>query len=630
MNLLRVYFLVFLTAALCLLSPGDGCAEPVSVRTAVEHQEVFVGETFLLQVQVEGSEAPAEPDLSALADFTVLPRGGQQNSSSSVTIVNGKMSRVSRHGYIFNYSLTPTREGSLVIPALNVVVDGKTYRSNPVTVLVRKPEESEDFKLQLRLAKPRAFVGEPVRLTVTWFIGKDVRDFQIQLPLLEDARFLVKDDPAAARPRNQENLVRVAIGNQEVIAEKGEGLLDGRKFLTVSFTKLLIAKEPGKLTLPQATVSCEALAGYRQGSRGQDPFAGFFNDDFFSRDFSGRSRQVYRTVVVPANQPTLEAVALPAKGRPPAFDGLVGKYSLAVSAAPLEVKVGDPITLTLEVAGPVVEEVTIKDLGPQLGANDFKVPLEMAPGVSAGGRKTFTQTIRARHAGVEAIPALTLAYFNPESGSYEVAESEAIQLRVTGARVVSAQDAEGGEQGAAKKEVQPAQSGINHNYEGEELLTSQVAADRVALAGSFWVLIIGGPPLLYLLIVGGHFFRRQGKQDPARRQARRALGVLVKELQALRRDQAKGQGERYEGLGRVLRTYLGSKLRRKADALTFADVAAGLKAQGVEQESLDGLEKILGHCEAYQYAGGMAGGEDFEGISKMAAKIAMEIDRRVP
>lgn len=621
-----------MAAALSCTGVARASDAPVTVRTAVEHQEVFVGETFLMQVQVEGSEEPEEPDLSKITGFDVLPRGGQQNSSSSVTIVNGKMSRVSRHGYIFNYSLTPKQPGNVLIPSLEVVVDGKRYYSHPLTVSVRKPEESDDFKLKLRLEKTRAFVGEPVRFTVTWYIGKDVRDFQMHLPVLDDARFLVKDDPATAQQKNQGNLVRVVVGREEIIAQKGEEFLDGRKFLTVSFSKILIPKQSGTFSLPQATVSCEALSGYRQGSRGQDPFSNFFNDDFFSRDFGGRSREIYRTVVVPSNQPELQVADLPEKGKPPGFSGLVGAYSLAVSASPLEVKVGDPITLTIQVAGPFVEEVAISDLDKQLGVRDFKVPQEMAPGVSEGGLKTFTQTIRARHSQVAAIPALTLAYFNTASGSYEVAASQAIPIQVTGARVVSAQDAEGGEQGAAsKKEIQASKSGINYNYEGDDLLVNQEEGDQPATALIIWLLVIGGPPLLYLCAVLGSFFLRKRQQDPERRLARRAMAVLMKELKKIGSDQGMEDARRYQELGRALKNFLGAKLQRNPEALIFDDVVASLKRCGVEQESLDGLKQILELCEAYRYAGGrVATGDDCEKLSRRAEDIAMEIDRRVP
>ncbi|MDP2107099.1 MAG: BatD family protein, partial [Desulfobulbaceae bacterium] len=83
-----------------LLSLAGVVRAAVTVQAVVDQEEVYVGQSFTLQVQVEGSDSPGEPDISSLIDFTVEPRGGQQNSSESVSIINGRMSRVSHRGYV--------------------------------------------------------------------------------------------------------------------------------------------------------------------------------------------------------------------------------------------------------------------------------------------------------------------------------------------------------------------------------------------------------------------------------------------------------------------------------------------------------------------------------------------------
>ena len=104
---MRIFRVIGIMMALLWLA--DPVWAEVSIQAAVDQQEVMVGETFTLQIQVEGNDAPPEPQLTSLTDFQVEPRGGQQNSSESVTIVNGHMTRVSHRGYVFNYGLTPKR-----------------------------------------------------------------------------------------------------------------------------------------------------------------------------------------------------------------------------------------------------------------------------------------------------------------------------------------------------------------------------------------------------------------------------------------------------------------------------------------------------------------------------------------
>jgi hypothetical protein len=588
----------------------------VSVQAAVDQQEVLVGETFTLQVQVEGSDAPPEPKVSAITDFQVESRGGQQNSSESVTIVNGRMNRVSHRGYVFNYGLTPKKEGRLLIPALTLTIDNQTYQTQAISILAKKPVETNDFKLRLALDKNRAYVGEPVTLTVTWYIGKDVNGFTFTLPILSDPRFSLSDGPTAGRNPNQGNVVRIPAAGGEILAEKSNGVLDGQNFLTVSFSKTLIAKEPGVLSLPQATVSCQALSNHRQGAR--DPFSGMSPDDFF-----GRTRQAFRTEVVPSNEPTLEVLPLPAEGRPADFTGLVGAYSLAVTASPTEVKVGDPITLTIQIAGPAAAEASLPSLGEALGVNDFKVPNEMAPGEGSAELKTFTQTVRAKHAGVRQVPTLRLSYFNPTSGRYETASSQPVALAVADAKMVTAQDAEGGDPGLlAKKELKAVKGGITYNYEGPEILISQTAQRGLGLNGG-WYALLALPPGIFLLILIGTLVRRYGSKDPEGRAARHAYRRLQVALDGIA---AQGAGD-YQAMGLAVREYLGAKLRCNPAALTYADVEPLLVKVRVRGECLASLRQVMEQCEAFQYAGPSAGSDDMLRLCVLVRQVASELER---
>ena len=109
----RATFCTFLLAFL-LLWPFAVRAEDVQVQAVVEKNRVYVGEPFVLQIQVEGSDHPQQPDMRPLTDFDVAFHGGQQNSSQSISIVNGRMSRITQKGYVFNYQLIAKKEGKLI------------------------------------------------------------------------------------------------------------------------------------------------------------------------------------------------------------------------------------------------------------------------------------------------------------------------------------------------------------------------------------------------------------------------------------------------------------------------------------------------------------------------------------
>ena len=584
-------------------------AQTFRVQGAVQKTEVFVGESFLFQIQIEGSDAPEKPDVSAIADFRVREMGGQQNSSQSMTIVNGRVDQVVRRGYVFSYRLTPKRAGTLPIPALTVSAEGQTARTAPIAIRVVPPVETDDFKLRLSLSERKAYVGQPVTLTVTWYVGKDVREFSFDVPVLKDSRFQVAGSDPKVTQAQAEKYVRVPLADGAVIGKKGRGTLDGRDYLTVSFERVLIPRQAGKIHLPQAAATCQAQSGRGQRRRG-------VLDDFFSEDFFRlRSRAVYETAVAPSNRPTLEVLDLPARGRPPGFSGLVGKYSIAAEAAPTEVNVGDPITVTVKISGPrYLANVDLPALRSQPAlARHFKVPSERSPGTIRGRAKVFTQTLRARRADVDRIPPIELSYFDVEGGRYRRAATEAIPLTVHSARIVTARDAEGlADPGTVQTELETLEGGIVHNYEDFDALEDQAYGPTAWLASPLWAALIFVPPLAYGGLFAFVVVTKKRYGDPRQRRAREAFKKLTRSLEEVR-GIAPGQDAQADAaLLEAVRQYLGDRLGLAAGSLTFADAEKELSARGVSVETTAEWARLFERCEAGRYAGGALGGATAE------------------
>jgi hypothetical protein len=615
---------VFLMVVLPFWTAAPAIGNEVSVKAAVEKRDVYVGEPFLFQVQVEGADAPAEPDLSSLQDFQVQPRGGQQNNSESITIINGRMERVTSYGYIFNYGLTPKRAGNLTIPELTVQVDGRSYQTRPVSIVAREPAESSDFKLRMQVSKTSCYVGEPLVLTVTWYVGKDVDSFAFNVPLLDDQRFLIADDPED-KAISRQNSVAIPLGNGGVVGKKGRGRLDGQDYLTVSFRKILIPLQAGTMRLPKATVSCRAVTGYRHDTM-QDPFANFFGHDFMGRV----GREVYETVIAPSNEPELTVTNLPAAGRPAGFSGLVGEYRMSARATPTKVGVGDPITLTVEVTGPAyLENLQLPSLnGQAVFSRDFKIPEEMAAGQIQGQVKTFTQTLRARNAKVVEIPSLTLSYFNPATGRYETAATDPIPLAVKATRVVTARDAEGRQvTEPAKQELTALKSGIAYNYDDLSVLENQDVESLwlTTRKGLLFILMLPG---VFLLFWGATALVRHSRKDPAGVKARKAMAEFNKTVKNIAALPDRDRQAAFAGLAEAIRIYLGTKLRMAAGAITYQDVEERLAAKGVAAETLARLKRILDECEAHRYAGMAAGGgAGFEKLVSVSLDMIGELER---
>ncbi len=591
-----------LVAILCLASvlliAGEAYADDIRVITNVESRDVYVGESFLMQITVDGTDDAVLPDFSSMKEFTVEYTGGSNNSSQSISIINGKVQRTVKKGFVFTYRLTPKLAGRLVIPSLDVNVAGTIFKTNPITISVKKPEETEDFKLRIRLSRDTCYTGEPVVLSVTWYLNRDVESFSITAPILENEAFDFDTPEAKIDPSKK--YFRIPIGNGEVIAEKGKGILDGEQYVTLTFSIALIPREPGTFLIPEFIVACESGTGVRNRRD--------FFDDFFSNSYSGRWRGSLKKYVVPSNSLSLRVKELPVEGRPEGFTGQVGEIKIEAKADPSDVNVGDPITLSIILQGPdFLGRVDLPSLATQKGiSEDFKIPDDRADGKIEGKKKIFTQTLRARHDGVTEIPPIRIAYFDTKKEKYMVAESDPIALNVRETKVITASDAEGAEAGVSGSPLEQWKEGIAYNYEGSDLILSEEAGIET-ISGNFRMLmLLLLPPVFFAAVAVARNLLSRRASDPRGRKAKGALKRLHKSLsEILQGKDISGEIFNGKAMDRY-KAYLGDKLHRSGVALTAEEVDRLLSEHGIDIEVKQLVRDTMETCEHGAYAGGSA------------------------
>jgi hypothetical protein len=180
-------------AVLGLLWCTTALAQDFSAQAAVDTDSVTLGEPLQFQIQVSGSDAPDEPDTSAITEFTVTLTGRGNNSTSSVSIINGRMTQDVRKGYLFNYQLVPKRTGTLTIPPITVKDGTNTTATQPVSITVGAAQETDDFKLRMELAKSEIWAGESVELDFTFYFKASLEQPQLRLPIADRPGFAVRE-----------------------------------------------------------------------------------------------------------------------------------------------------------------------------------------------------------------------------------------------------------------------------------------------------------------------------------------------------------------------------------------------------------------------------------------------------
>ncbi len=601
----------------------------VSARAILETNAVSVGEPFVLQVRLEGGDvAPGTepPDMSGITDFTVDYLGGQSNNSSSVTIVNGNVSKVETFGYVYSYRLTPKKTGEFTIPSIAVPLDAaksKILHTQVVPVRVTEPEATDDFHLELRYSKTSFYLGEPVLLTVVWYLGRDVESVAFNVPILQDETFVVVDPKMDQDPRKQ--YFQIPMGSGRLLAEKGSGTYRGRQYTTLSFSKVLFAKRPGSFETPEATVSTKALVGYARRQQGRNPFDSFFDDDFFTMGKKG----VYKTFVSRAAPVTLTARALPEEGKPPGFSGWVGRFQVEAAANPTEASVGDPITLELSVRGPAyLDNVELPPLSKLAELeSEFKIPEEMASGVVRGDAKLFTQTLRPKSEDVKVIPSLAFPYFDADTGRYEVARTKPIALNVKPTRVLTSADVEGkaGESPGRKNELETWSQGIAHNYEGPEVLDRRVYRIATIVRSPAWLASVILPFLGFVALLVTAKVRERQRTDSDKIKSRKALARFKKLLDAIGEERSAAEN-RFSHLLDAMRSYFGDKLRSNGTALTHLDIEAKLRDLGIDPALLGRVRDLFEACEQATY-GGASLSRPWDELVKEALDVVAALDR---
>jgi len=566
---------------------GKSCAAELVAQTIVEKETVYLGETITVTVLVSGSDSARAPDLSSADDFRIR-------------FVSGESMRTdAQRSYAFQYLFVPKRVGNLTIPSLSLTVHDREVTTRPVTIAVLAPEKTDELRLVTALSKNTCFVGEPLTLTVTWYIalpGQVIKAVDLRLPILRDPRFRTLE-PAAPIDGSSPNAVGVPVSDTRVIAERGRGSLDGEEFTTLTFRKTVVPQAAGRIEVPSGTVLCTSIPSSARNRRSWNQYPSYFDNDFFDGDVSGRYRRYFAT-----SEPiVLDVAPLPPEGRPVFFTGLVlNSCSLSAAARPTTVSVGAPVTLTIRVtASDYLETIELPTLRAQADlTRDFDIPSERSAGSIEGNVKVFSQTLRPKSADVHTIPPVRLAYFDPDTETYEVTQSDPISVSVTDAHVVTGADLAGADEHGAQNARGP--------YEPV-----------------FWLCTVLILALVCAVVV---LLRRREQTVIEVPHGREAYPEFERRLRHLRERLPEDDVAAYTAIEKALRGYWADRLHLPPGALTYPDVAGSLKSRQPDDEIMAALERISKVCRAHRFGGGADVHTDPRADIELAARTIEKLE----
>lgn len=561
-------------------------------------KEIYVGDSFLYRIIIDGDDKSGQVDLAPLAKYSPQDAGGGNASQTSTTIINRKVTTQVIKRYVMNYLLTAGEPGRVVLPAVTVMVEGQSYRTNPVAVNVLKPGTTDQLALEIALSEQRCYVGQPVLLTAKFYVARsaDVGDFQFNIPALGSEAFYVEEpditDPQAKQFQLHTGMP-VSVSQHRVAYRGGD-------FILVSFSKVLIPKHSGQIPLGGSSVTAALAVGR---TRSRDPF-------FDSFSLFG-SRKEYRRFMVDARPLTLTVLPLPEEGKPPEFYGLVGRYTIAAAATPTKVSVGDPITLSVRIGGnrylkpvqwPALEKLA--DL-----VTNFKIPSQRASPTIEDGSKVFTQTIRAGNDKVTQIPAIPLAYFDPDKGSYVIARTDPLPIEVAPTRILTVADMEGAEPTVVNREVAAIKEGLSANYEDLSVLRNTSFSPVAAIVSPGYAVIWSVPLAGLIVSTLIKVFTHTTAEKEALRRRRRACSKAVRQLKGIA--SAAGPAQ-YDSLASAMKEYVAARFDKIAGSLTAEDCREVIAAATGDAQTADRYRDVVARSEAARYASATAGTDNIQ------------------
>ena len=575
------------------------------------HRVVEVGEQFNLTFIVEGENSVSDFSWVPSDEFQLL-WGPQSGKSSSVQIINGKMSKSVQTTY--TYVLRASKAGKFTIPPATAKVKKNEISSQPVTIEVvegQRPSSqsqtsqsqqsqgraqsqsgisSGDIFLVLSLDRNNVVVGEPIIATLKLYQRVNIAGFEgVNFPSFNGFWSQELEAPT----------------NIEFARETYDGqIYNGallRKFV-------LIPQQAGTVTIDPAELVC--LVNIRVSAGTGSIFDGFFDD--------------YRTVrqKVTSKSVKVNVSALPA-GAPSSFSGGVGVFGISARLSKDVIKTHEAASLIVTVSGKgnvSLLEAPKVAFPPDMEVYDTKISDKIDKG-GLTGSKIYEFPFIPRSSGDFVIEPIKYTYYDVNAKKYVTLQTQPLNIVV--------------EKGNEADSSPMVMSGITRKDVknlGSDIRFINIKMPKFTSKGDFFVASPLFPVIPILLIVLAavfwFIFRKVAarRADVAGTKTRKATKMAMGRLRLagtfLKQNLAAAF---YEELHKALLGFISDKLNMPATELSRDRISETLAERGVSQELADTFISILDACEFARYAPD-AGNEAMTAHYNSAIDVISSID----
>ena len=540
---------VFLLTFIINLSIGLG----FSATASVDKNRCTIDDIISFKIEFENADSFSNIDISSLIkDFTVISGPSQQ---TSMQWINGKVT----NSRIMSWSLSPKREGRLVIPRLNVQISGKKSATKEIVVFVSQSQKKEtdlDVFISAEINKESVYIGEQITLTYSIY-----RRVECSIEPFEIPKFPGFWSEELFRP-NQIKFKNIAING----VQYQKGILYKVALFPISGKELEI--EPLSLKIQKQK---------KKKRRGRDPFFDPFFDSFFTETETKILRSKKREIFI-KDYP---------KSRPIGFTGAVGDFKISTATDTDSINVNEAITFRVIVEGTGnMGLFTIPKMSFADDIDQFPPKENFEKNVfrdELSGKMIWEYILVPRVSGKLSIPPISFTFFNPKIEKWQKLSS-----KPTSVFVKNTNDNYLTSNGLTKREIEVLGKDIKYIYNGNPVLkhTNSTPYNYIFLIYFLSILIFFLPNILSY-IVGYNLDSMP---------ARLSKNALKKALNKLKTSDTRS--DNFDN--KIIYQYLKDKFQLHSSNLDAISTKDQLRGR-INNQDLDELIELLKLSESFIY-----------------------------
>ena len=369
-----------------------------------------LGQNERLRVSFEMNKDGDFFEAPSFENFEVL-MGPSQSISSS--FINGKRSFSKSYTYV----LRPKKQGQLIIDSASITIDNTVYNTDPKTVLVTEPIDNpnapktaqdiadESLYLVATLSNDKPYLNQGVLVTYTLYFS----------PRVYINNFIPVENPTYKNFWSQDLPIKEYETRRTTFRNESFNAVDLK-------TVVLYPQKSGSLALDPF-----ALELYVQIPTGR-------------RDFFGDPIMRSATKTVKAGDLRINVRELPEEGKPSDFSGAVGDFDLSVDASRTNLEANESTQIKVKISGKGnLKLLSIPELS--LPSALEKYDPEYTDNVRVNregmnGSVTNSYTVVPRYAGSYPVDPVAFTYFDPNTKSYKILNSDSFDLTVEGSTLL--------------------------------------------------------------------------------------------------------------------------------------------------------------------------------------------------